>query len=432
MFAIIVIMKTEQYNTLPDRFWEPLDLALGRAEQTRYCTDYSDLCYLHSGVGRIIQASLSGREWVQFLEAHHGQQVSVSNFFAALNSERRLKLLQEIDQDIRQQAIDLIGSHYDLFIKHPELKFFDVYASDGHCHGASAHETPLGGKKRAITHLFSLNLQTRTMSHLTITKPAKGKKKEHEITAIKRSNGQVLRMGAAKKTKVIHAYDPAIIDYHAWHCWKQAYGIYIITREKSNSKLITIGLRDWDRDDSRNIGVLSDEFVESSSGTSMRRVRYLDPVTGKEYVYLTTEMTLPPGLIACIYKKRWDIEKVFDEIKNKLGQKQAWGKSETCKIQQALFITIAHNLMAILEFILETEDGIVDEKVQRKQADRQGKEIQKANEAGRKMNPLMGITHKATQRSLQFIRWLRYELYMNTPWQLAVRKLRPLMMEYSP
>jgi len=28
-------------------------------------------------------------------------------------------------------------------------------------------------------------------------------------------------------------------------------------------------------------------------------------------------MTLPPGILALIYKQRWDIEKVFDEFKSK-------------------------------------------------------------------------------------------------------------------
>ena len=79
----------------------------------------------------------------------------------------------------------------------------------------------------------------------------------------------------------------------------------------------------------------------------MRRVKYRDPTTGNEYSFLTNEMTLPPRVIAFLYQKRWDIEKVFDEFKNKLGQKKAWAKSDTSKIQQALFMTTTHNLMEI-------------------------------------------------------------------------------------
>ena len=63
-----------------------------------------------------------------------------------------------------------------------------------------------------MNHIFSLNLRTHTLAHLTVTQPAEGQKKEHEIKAIKRLGGNALRLDAPKGTKVIHAYDPAIID----------------------------------------------------------------------------------------------------------------------------------------------------------------------------------------------------------------------------
>ena len=73
-------------------------------------------------------------------------------------------------------------------------------------------------------------------------------------------------------------------------------------------------------------------------------------------------MTLPPGIIAFLYKLRWDIEKMFDQSKNKFHEKKAWAKSKNSKKQQAHFITIAHNLCILLERILQDEEGIVDQK----------------------------------------------------------------------
>jgi len=168
----------------------------------------------------------------------------------------------------------------------------------------------------------------------------------------------------------------------------------------------------------------------SASGVSIRRVRYCDPVTGQAYSFLTTEMTLPPGLIAFIYKLRWDVEKVFDEVENKLEQKKAWGKQDTTKTQQALFICLAHNLLMRLEKKLEVEEGITDEKVLRKQAKRLALDIQKAHDAGRTPNCLVENVTRATQRSLQFIRWLRTGLTLNTSWEKAVERVRPLMLNY--
>jgi hypothetical protein len=51
----------------------------------------------------------------------------------------------------------------------------------------------------------------------------------------------------------------------------------------------------------------------------------------------------PPGLIAEIYRKRWDIERLFDETKTKLGEHKAWASSATAKQAQALFLCMAHN-----------------------------------------------------------------------------------------
>jgi len=83
-----------------------------------------------------------------------------------------------------------------------------------------------------------------------------------------------------------------------------------------------------------------------------------------------------------------------------------------------------------LEKKLEVEEGITDEKVLRKQAKRLAMDIQKAHGAGRTPNCLVENVTRATQRSLQFIRWLRTGLTLNTSWEKAVEGVRPLMLHY--
>ena len=55
------------------------------------------------------------------------------------------------------------------------------------------------------------------------------------------------------------------------------------------------------------------EYVSTFSGHMMRRVVYRDHETGREFPFITSELTVPPGPIAFIYTRRWDIEKAFDE-----------------------------------------------------------------------------------------------------------------------
>lgn len=417
-------------DTLRETFFAPLHDALGRSTKTRTCTDYPDRQHLESGVGRAIRPVVSGREWVQHVCMAFGLELSVSNFFAALRSDRRLGMAGEVAQDVRNQADGLIANRSDPLAAHPELDGFAVYASDGHTHGASAHEKELYKKKRPVTHIYSLNLRTHTALPLALGEPQGFKLKEHEISTLKRIGGEALRMGEPKGVKVIHVYDPAIVDYRQWHRWKQGRGVYTLTREKENSALMKLGDHDWDRNDPRNIGVLSDEMVGPSNGYAMRRVVYEDPVTGTRYRFLTNEFTLPPGLIAFLYKLRWDVEKVFDQFKNKTCEKKAWAGSATAKKQQALFICLAHNLMRMLEVKLEREEGVVDRKAAAKRRTRMDGDVKKAHAAGRVPNPLVVNWTRATQRCLQFIRWLNRCLSDSTPWREAVDLLRPLMAQY--
>jgi len=381
-------------------------------------------------VGRAIEHIVSGREWVQHLWMTFGVEVSVSNFFAALRSRRRLQMVDEITRDVRIQADHLIAQTDDSLADHAELDGFAVYASDGHTHGASSHEKAIGGKKRPVTHLYSLSLRTHTLIPLALSSPQSYKKKEHELSTLKRIGAETLRMEEPKGIRVIHVYDPAIVDYRQWHKWKQGKGIYILTLEKSNSALITIGNKEWDEADPRNTGVVSDEYVGPSNGHMIRRITYVDPVTGKTFRFLTDEFTILPGLIAFLYKLRWDVEKVFDEIKNKTFERKAWAGNETAKSQQAMFIALAHNLMRMLQMKLAHEDGITDQKAAPKRRVRMAKDVAKANAAGRTANPLVTAWNRATQRCCQFIRWLRCGLEKSTPWREAVTLLRPLMAKY--
>ena len=176
--------------------------------------------------------------------------------------------------------------------------------------------------------------------------------------------------------------------------------------------------------------MVCDESVISSEGIALRRVTSVDPVTNKRYRFLTNEMTLPPGIIAFLYKLRWDIEKSFDQSKNKFHEQKGWAKSNNSKKQQACLITIVHNLCTLLERKLQAEEDIVDQKSRQKRQKLRNKEKAQAKENGNPFNAMVGACNRITQRSLQFIRWLRGSLRIKTPWTAAIEVLRPLMLEY--
>jgi hypothetical protein len=421
-------MKHLSPPTAKERFFSPLEKALDGATNKRECKNLSDLDFLISGVGRVVCIVESGRDWIQRLKKFIGCAITVNCSFKSLRSKRRLKMLGEVAELIAGQsnksAID------DPFDKHSELGGFDIYAGDGHYHSAAVHEKKIDDKKYPVQHFYTINMRTTTMHHLDVARPVAGNKKEHDIKALKRLDIDTLRMGAATGKKVLWVYDRAIIDFNQWYRWKHTSGIYVITREKDNMKLRVIGKYDYDKGDPRNNGVVDDQMVSNSGGTMIRRVSYIDPVSGKKYRFLTNEFNIPPGVIAFLYKERWNIEKIFDEVKNKLHEKKAWATSDTAKCQQAKFIAITHNLLLIFERHLETNEGITDEKVMRKRQTRLKEEIEKARQAKKEMSSMLLEPKRATQRSFQFLRWLRDELQVPTSWRLALQELRPLMEEY--
>jgi hypothetical protein len=71
-------------------------------------------------------------------------------------------------------------------------------------------------------------------------------------------------------------------------------------------------------------------------------------------------MTLSAGILAQIYRMRWDIEKVFDEIKNALLEQKAWAKSMNAKSIQAQMICMAHNLSLLMEETLKQDYGVIN------------------------------------------------------------------------
>lgn len=60
----------------------------------------------------------------------------------------------------------------------------------------------------------------------------------------------------------------------------------------------------------------------------LRRISYVDPETGKRFVFLTNTFTLPALTIAQLYKCRWRVERFFKWIKQYLRIKAFYGTSE--------------------------------------------------------------------------------------------------------
>jgi hypothetical protein len=420
---IFMTLKNPTSKTVLAKLIEPLTGLIDQCKSKRKCNALTDQQWIETGLLRIISQQSSGRSFLQKLFDCGRIFVSRSLFFETLKSKRRLKLCQEVSFALYQNAAQQYCDK-DQLAQYPELDDYDIFAGDGHYHAAAAHDIKKTGKKYAAQHFYAVNLRNHFLRHLTVADTSGRRKRENDTRALKRLNKDTLRQSAPKGRKVLYIWDKAGIDFLQWHKWKHRAGIYFISREKENMNLIRMGQLPFDRQAPINAGVLSYDYVGCSAGVAMSRVKYQCPVTGKKFNFITSLSNISPGLIAYLYKLRWDIEKIFDEVKNKLSEKKAWATSDTAKTMQAQFICLAHNLMLIFDRYLE-QNGIENKKENDRRKARLDKALKNISGIDRKKLPLFLTTPKqATQRSVKFIRWLRNHLFINTSWAEAMGSLR--------
>jgi hypothetical protein len=407
----------------------PLVDAYAGSERKYACTGLGDPDFLEAGVLRCISAVTSGRDFLQQHGDSGRRDIERTLFFKALKSSRRLANLESVNLKLARLMASRCA---DPFSDIAELSGFDIHAGDGHFHEAACHdphkpkkfvsrgkkgERAKTARKRQTGHLFLLDMRDHHLRHFTLAEIRPGGGNEHDMHALKRKGAKALRCGAKVGRKSMVVWDRACIDFAFW-AEAKCRGVYFISREKANMDIQVMGLTPhFDRDEERNAGVSADEFVAPGGGGAMlRRVIYTD-AKGTTYRYLTTEMKLPAWVIVLLFKQRWDIEKVFDEVKNKMLERKSWASGETAKTMHANFICLTHNLMVLLEDQIERAEGIGNTGERGRKSERE-KEAEKSG-AGHIATALQRIT----VRSVKFVRWLRNFMYSEAPWDEALRRL---------
>jgi ribosomal protein L13 len=412
-------MLNDFLSTVYNNFSEPALQLVAACLSFRVCPKLSDPAWVSIGIQRALHESATGRAFLQTHGADLDSCPDYSHYFHTLKSPRRLQLLQEVNQLFARR---LKASLPDELAGFPQLDNFDLYAGDGHWHQAASHDPILEEKTYATGHFYVLDLRRRTLGRLAT---ARGKK-EQDIHALKRLTQERLRQGAPVGRQVIYVWDKAVIDFRFWHRLKTTAGIYFISLEKENMALQVMGHPVWDQADPINHGVLQDEFVGSRNGVLLRRITCQAPDTGQIRVFLTTEMTLPPGLIAHLYHRRWQIEKVFDGLKNKLNEKKSWATSPTAKAAQAEFLCLTHNLIRRLEQELASQEAVINEPDCTRHLARWAQQKSATEKAGRLWPSTWDTLQKPVLYSVKLIRWLRSSIQSGLAWTAALPRLRAL------
>jgi len=367
----------------------------------------SDEQFLRGGLQRVLGQCDSGRDFLQARQ-DRGEGLARTTWFDALHSGRRAAMVAEVATR-SYEVCDRFLQPRDWLGAFPELAGRAVWAVDGHhlehaCHAARDPK----GEFVSVGLLYGLCLHSGLQRALV---PFQGDGvHRHEFPVFKQHLPRWLRQDRGAQVPIVVG-DPAYIDVLHWTEQKRLRQALIITREKENMKPTVIGRYAFDPQDPVNRGVEADERA-GYTHAYLRRIVYRDPVSGERFVFLTTEESLRPGVIALLYLLRWKIEKAFDVFKNKLHQQKAWANGATAAHTQAHLTALTYNLLTLLLASLE-QAGVTERKVERKQA----AQI-KARPASQRV-PAQEMVRHAAQLTCQFIRLVRHCLDYKTPWREA-------------
>jgi Domain of unknown function (DUF4372)/Transposase DDE domain len=147
-----------------------------------------------------------------------------------------------------------------------------------------------------------------------------------------------------------YVMDRGYLDFARLYNLHQA-GAFFVTRAKRGMN----ARRVYSSQTDRTTGVVCDQkialngfYVSKDYPIHLRRIRYKDPDSGKTLVFLTNNMTLPPLIIAALYKRRWQVELFFKWIKQHLRIKRFLGTSENAVKTQIWSAVSTYTLIAIV------------------------------------------------------------------------------------
>jgi len=149
----------------------------------------------------------------------------------------------------------------------------------------------------------------------------------------------------------IICFDKGYVDYQQYEVFTGK-KIWYVTRLKDNANYEV--KEEFDIPDDAHSGVLKDEAIELAYGENKklrhraRRVAFWDEENKRVFEFITNNFDLSAEEIAMIYKKRWQIELLFKQLKQNFPLKYFLGDNENAIIIQIWAAMIANLLLTIL------------------------------------------------------------------------------------
>ena len=189
----------------------------------------------------------------------------------------------------------------------------------------------------------------------------KGAVKLHTLLELR---GQIPCFVAITHAKVhdVQALDQLVLEPGATYVMDRGYcdflrlyrftqeGAFFVTRARCNLDFRACAWRSVDQAG----GLRCDQTITLRGPKSsrrypqpLRRIAFVDPETGKRFVFLTNDFRLAPRTICQLYRRRWDVEVFFKWIKQHLRIKAFFGTTPNAAKTQIWIAIGVYVLLAI-------------------------------------------------------------------------------------
>ena len=292
-------------------------------------------------------------------EGYHSIRDTVLGLLSHANKLQHLGL----DYIVRRSTLS------DANARRPNALFAKVYYDTYKRHKDLLSDSSLS--KKDMIRLYIMDSTTITLFKEILKgvgrKPANGKKKggikAHTIIDSQDNMPCFIRYTEAAKhdhvllkdvdlpENSVICFDKGYVDYEQYEVFTRK-KIWYVTRLKDNA--LYVAKQEFDIPDDAHAGVLKDEEIELLYGKNKvlrhkaRRIAFWDDENGRVFEFITNNFDLSSEEITLIYKKRWQIELLFKQLKQNFPLKYFLGDNENAIIIQIWAAMIANLLLTIL------------------------------------------------------------------------------------
>ena len=154
--------------------------------------------------------------------------------------------------------------------------------------------------------------------------------------------------------------DRGYLDFERLHNFESS-DAYFVIRAKSNFQFRRLYSKNVDKSTGLKCDqtiLLTGFYPSKNYPDKLRRIRYHDSETDKNFTFLTNNFSIPARTITQLYRSRWQIELFFKWIKQHLKIKSFYGTSENAVKTQIWIAISVYLLVAIVKKRLNIEASL--------------------------------------------------------------------------